>query len=320
MSKINKHWENPKNKDGVHSPSGVIELRKSVKYGLQKKYKGMAESMYRWEFPEGFEDMKVMSQNTMPEYVLMKNGQAVVFKDEPTGQFHILPYTFINGINMYGKPVEWNPMPIGWTDTLVGDRPASIERIRNLRLNAENSVILKNDLFGGNDEKYIDAMIDELVDNTLTMNQLQLIAKAPFVFNVTEDNLLSAQQFFLSMSQDKPAIFTNVLGDGVQPVLESTNAKIDPALFELFDRFECQILEYLGIECVPITKRAQQTVSEVQSNDDKIYLRRMEKLNQRQLACDRMKELWGIDVKVYSVLDERVTEEGDDDADNGRDE
>ena len=303
-SKLNKHWENPKAKNGVHSPAGVEELRRNVAYGLSKKYKGLAESMWRWEFPEGFEDMQTMSQDTMPEYVLLKNGQAVAFHDEETDQYHILPYAFVGGINMYGKPVEWHPVPIGWTDALVGDRPQSVERIRNLKLNAETRVIIKNDLFGGNDEGFIDAMVKELVDNTLTMNQLQLIAKAPFVFRVTDDTELSAKQFFLNMSQDKPAIFVNRMGESVEPVLESTQMRIDPALMELFDRFECQILEYLGIECVPITKRAQQTVSEVQSNYDKIYLRRLEKLNQRRKACERMNELWGIDVRVYSVIDE----------------
>ncbi len=95
---------------------------------------------------------------------------------------------------------------------------------------------MQNDIFAGNDYAYIESMVNELVDNTLTMNQLQLIAKAPFVFNVTEDNLLSAKNFFLAMCEDRPAIFVNSFGDKPQPVLESTQMKIDPALFELFDR------------------------------------------------------------------------------------
>ena len=171
---------------------------------------------------------------------------------------------------------------------------------------------MRNDLFGGNDETFIDAMVNELVDNTLTMNQLQLLAKSPFVFNVTEDNMLSAKNFFLAICNDKPAIFTNSLGDRPTPVIETTQVKIDPALFELFDRFECQILEYLGFPCVPITKRAQQTVSEVQSNDSKIYARRLEKWNQRQKACDRINELFGLNLRCVSVIDEDLAGSVDD--------
>jgi len=300
--RLNKSWEKAY-LDEVHSPEGVDELRKAVRFGLQKKYKGLAETMFRYEFGPRFEDMQVMSQNTVPEVFLMRNGQCVWFEDPETSQIHCLPLVMKGGVNMYGKMVRWSPVPVGWTDTVRG-RNMTMDRIRDMELDADNSVIMRNDLFGGNDEAYIDAMISELVDNTLTMNQLQLIAKAPFVFNVTEDNLLSAKNFYLAMSTDRPAIFTNALGEKPMPVLESTQMTIDPSLFELFDRFECQILEYIGFPCVPITKRAQQTVSEVDSNDEKIRVRRLEKLNQRQKAVERINELWGTDLKVVSVIDE----------------
>ena len=180
----------------------------------------------------------------------------------------------------------------------------AIDRIRDTRLDATDSVLMNNDIFAGNDYAFIESMVNELVDNILTTNQLQLIAKAPFVFNVTEDNLLSAKNFFLAMCEDRPAIFVSAYGDKPQPVLESTQMKIDPALFEIFDRFECQILEYLGFPCVPITKRAQQTVSEVQSNDGKIYTRIQEKLKQRSNACDRINAMFGTSLRCVSVIDE----------------
>ena len=321
-SKISKSWE--KTRTEVHSPDGVKELRRAVKYGLTRKYIGIAESMFRYEGLDSpmLEDMQIMSQDTVPEVLLMKNGQCVWFKDPTTDQIHCLPMTMTNAINMYGKPSSWRPVPVGWTDDLAPKmKGTAIERIMNMELDATNSVVMRNDLFGGNDADYIEAMVNELVDNTLTMNQLQLIAKAPFVFNVTEDNMLSAKNFFLAMCNDRPAIFTNAMGERPMPVIESTQMKIDPALFELFDRFECQILEYIGFPCVPITKRAQQTVSEVQSNDAKIYMRRQEKWNQRQKACDRINEMFGTSLRCVSVIDEDMdgsirdaegTEYGDD--------
>ena len=303
--KINKSWE--KERIEVHSPDGVKELRNAVRFGLQKKYKGMAESMFRYEGMDDprLQDMQIMSQDTVPEIFLLRNGQCVWFDDTVTGQVHCLPLVMDSTINMYGKPSAWYPVPVGWNDTLTPtSKDSALARIRNTRLDATNSVIMKNDLFGGNDESYIDAMINELVDNTLTMNQLQLLSKSPFVFNVSEDNMLSAKNFFLALSSDKPAIFTNSLGEKPAPVIETTQVKIDPALFELFDRFECQILEYIGFPCVPITKRAQQTVSEVQSNDSKIYARRQEKLNQRQKACERINSLFGLNIRCVSIIDE----------------
>lgn len=302
-AKINKSWE--KTRVDVHSPKGVQELRRDVKWGLMRKYMGIAESMYRYEGLDDpvFEDMNIMSRDQVPEKFLMRNGSCVWFRDKNTGQIHCLPYVADTGINMYGNPSGWYPVPVGWDDTKRGMNPA-IDRIRDTRLDATDSVLMNNDIFAGNDYAFIESMVNELVDNILTTNQLQLIAKAPFVFNVTEDNLLSAKNFFLAMCEDRPAIFVSAYGDKPQPVLESTQMKIDPALFEIFDRFECQILEYLGFPCVPITKRAQQTVSEVQSNDGKIYTRRQEKLKQRSNACDRINAMFGTSLRCVSVIDE----------------
>ena len=301
MSKINRSWERSRNE--VHSPVGVDELRKNIKYGLTRLYTGIAESMFQYDGIEDtkFQDMTVMSQDTVPEVFLFRNGQCVWF--ETAGQVHCLPLVMQGGVNIYGKMNTWHPVPVGWDETKKGQN-RTMDNIAMLELNYDNSVVMRNDLFGGSDAPYIESMVAELVDNVLTMNQLQLIAKSPFVFNVTEDNMLTAKNFFLAMCEDRPAIFTNSNGERPMPVVESTQMKIDPALFELYDRFECQILEYIGFPCVPITKRAQQSVGEVQSNDSKIFVRRMEKLNQRIKACERINNMFGTELNVVSVVDE----------------
>lgn len=293
-------WErDPKQKGSVHSPKGVAELRKNVKSGLLRFYTGIAESMWRYDFGPQFDDMRTMSSDKVPEKFLFNNGQAVIFKDPMTDQCHILPVVKDGAVNMYGEMVSWHPMPVGTAEGL--------DRIRSLNLNRENSVLMLNDIFGGNDKDYIETMVNELVDNVLTLNQLQLIAKCPFVFNVREGSELSAKNFYLALCEDKPAIFTYNMGDDYQAVTESTQVSIDPSLFELFDRFECMILEYIGFPCVPITKRAQQTVSEVQSNDAKLYARRQEKYRMRANACMRAMGVLGAYIVVHSVIDEDMS-------------
>lgn len=305
-------WEDDTRRTKVHSPEGVRELRKNVRFGLRRLYYGLAENMWRWELPEECTEMVRMSRGLVPEKYLMGNGKCVWFRLD-TGDVHCLPVTMDSaGINMYGEMTSWHPQPVGWTEMDRGKNPA-VDEIAEMKLNLENSVIMRNDLFGAGDKAYIDSMVDELVDNVLTVNQLQLMAKCPFIFHVTEDNLLTAKNFFLSMANDEPVIYTNKLGDEVKEFLESTNVKIDPALFEIFDRWECMILEYLGFPCVPITKRAQQTVSEVQSNDSKLYVRRMEKLRMRKLACEDIGRVFGVSVNVVSVIDE-IAEQAEKDA------
>lgn len=301
-SKISKSWEKTRNE--LHSPTGIEELKTNVKSGLIRFYTGIAESMWRYEFNDpAFDLMRQMSRDTVPEKFLFNNGECCWFRDPASDTVHCLPYTMdTKGINMYGYPTQWSPIPVGWDSNK--SMPVSMVRIHDLKLDDTNSVIMRNDLFGGNDKNFTEAMVNELVDNVLTLNQLQLLAKCPFVFNVTEDNLMSAKNFFLALCENKPVIFTNAMGDKVLPTVENTNFNVDPALFEIFDRFECMLLTYYGYPCVPITKRAQQTVSEVQSNDSKLYARRQEKYNQRKIACERISAILGASVSVVSVVDE----------------
>lgn len=307
-SKIPKPWEKPKGSQ-PHSPPGIENLKRSAKTGLMKFYAGIAESMWEYRGLEDapqFRDALQMSRDTIPEKFLYRNGECAVFK--VGDQLHILPVVYEGGINIYGQIARWHPVPVGWTDD-AGNYSPELAAIRNLDLGPENSVILRNDLFGQNDLAFVEAMIDELVDNILTVNQLQLLASVPYVFNVTEDNVLSAKNFFLAVAEHRSVIFTNALGEKVVPAVEATGIKIDPAIFEIYDRWECMLLEALGFDCVPITKRAQQTVSEVQSNNGKIAMKRREKLLQRQRDWARVNELFGTNVEVVSVLDEMDREE-----------
>lgn len=301
--KMKGSWEKPKG-DNLYSPAGIDDLKTAVKDGLYRLYTGIAESMWRYEYSDPrFDLMRRMSRDTVPEKFNFNNGTCCWFVDPVTDTIHCLPYvTDAKGINMYGYPISWSPIPVGWDETK--EMPTEMVRIHDLKLNDENSVIMRNDLFGASDIAYTSKMVDELVENVLTINQLQLLSKIPFVFNVDEDNLLTAKNVFLAICENRPVIFMNALGDRALPVVENTGVKIDPSLFEIFDRFECMLLSYYGFPCVPITKRAQQTVSEVQSNDSKLYARRQEKYNQRKVACERISEVLGASITVISVVDE----------------
>lgn len=311
--KISKSWD--KICDEIHSPPGIEELKKNVKSGLMKFYAGIAESMFGYrgldEEPK-FRDALQMSRDTVPEKFYYRNGQAVVF--EIGDQLHILPMVFEKGINIYGYESSWHPVPVGWSDTK--QNPEAWIQIRNLKLDASNSVVLRNDMFGQSDLPFIESMVNELVDNVLTVNQLQLLASVPYVFNVTEDNKMTAKNYFLAIAERRAVIFTNSDGERVVPAVEMTGVKIDPAIFEIYDRWECMLLENLGFPCVPITKRAQQTVSEVQSNDDKISMKRREKLLQRRRDWARVNKMFGTSVQVYSVIDEWEEKDADREGEN----
>ena len=51
--KLNPSWERSGDKSPFSMP-GIEELRQTVKYGLMKKYYGIAQSMWEWTFPDDF--------------------------------------------------------------------------------------------------------------------------------------------------------------------------------------------------------------------------------------------------------------------------
>lgn len=294
-------WEDPSNRSPFSAP-GIEELRTNVKYGLMKKYYGIAQSMWRWTFGDEFQDMQYMDRDVEPERTLFRNGEVVVFRDPRTDQCHILPLTYDGGINIYGFFNSWHPVPVGWDESKRDQYDPHIADLMAMSLNADTSVIIRNDRFGTGDQAYIDQMITELVECVLTDNQLILLSRMPIVFEITQDNLLSAKNIYLQLASGAPVTYRNLSGEKVDYVIP-TGITIDTGLFELFDRFECQILDYLGIDCVPITKRAQQTVSEVSSNADKIALRREEKKRERESACERMSKILGVKVTCECMID-----------------
>ena len=308
--------ETPRANGEVHSPAGVRELKAELKAGLSRKYIAIGERMWQWDFDERFADCMRMSYGYVPEKWLMKNGRCRVVMDPRTEQLHILPSVGQGGINIYGNFNEFRVVPVG--------TGSEVDFFRNLVLTDENSVEIRNDIFGGSDASFIEKMVDLMVDNVASINTLQLLAKSPFVFNTTEDNLLTCRNFYRELCEDRPAIFMNRDGESLD-FIEMVNAKIDPALLDLFGKWETLVLEQLGVPgSMSNSKRAQQSVDEVElfSGDDKNTIRRAEKLAMREQACERMRELWGVDVSVISLIDsvkdnrergEDVKQEGDDD-------
>lgn len=309
-------WDTPRAGGEVHSPAGVRELKTELKAGLTRKYLAIGERMWQWNLDERFSDCMRMSYGYVPEKWLMRHGRCRVVMDPRTEQLHILPCVGKGGLNIYGNFVEFSVTPLG--------TGSEVDFFRSLTLTDDNSVEIRNDVFGGSDASFIEKMVDLMVDNIASINTLQLLAKSPFVFNTTEDNLLTCKNFYRELCEDRPAIFMNRDGESLDFV-EMINSKIDPALLDLFGKWEALILEQLGVPgSMSNSKRAQQTVDEVElfSGDDKNTIRRAEKLAMREQACERMRELWGVDASVISLIDSvkdnrergEMQEKGDDES------
>lgn len=300
---INPSWDRI-DKNAIHSPDGVKELRKELKDALIRKYSGMAENLFTYSFDQfpQFEDFLLMTRDDEPEKTLMRNGQGVWF--EINGQWQFLPCVMNSEINIYGNPVGWSPVPVGYVDGVDRGKSPVRDKIRDLKLDATNSVLMKDSLYGRSDYGIIVKAVDALVDTMLTINQLTLLAKSPYIFRVGPDNILDAKNYFLMLSQDYPAIFKYNSVEELTAVTEQTGMAIDTGLFDVYRQWENILLEQLGIPGSQKTqKRAQQNNAEIELGEDMTSLRRKEKYRYRKMAIDRLNEMAGTNVEIISVID-----------------
>ncbi len=306
MSKrVDPSWERAGFADAFHSPAGIRKFKDALKDGLTRKLVGMAESMWSYNFEDfdRFSDFCVMSLDCEPEKTLMK-GSGCWFEIPGTGQWHFLPAVMEGGINLYGNFASWHPMPIGYVDGIDSGKDAVRDSIRNLHLDATNSVLMRDNLFGKSDHEFIVESVNALVDTCMTISQLTFLMKAPYIIRVPQSRINDAKQLMLAIASD--ALYILQYGDTeeMQTAVEQTGVAFDPGLFDIYRHWENQVLSQLGIPGAQVTqKRTVQTEDEIHLGDDMITLRRQEKFRVRKLAIDRLNRLAGTQVEVVSVID-----------------
>jgi hypothetical protein len=259
--------------------------------------------MFKWDLSDpALQAMQDMSQGTAPERWLYEKGQtiAVMIGDD----LHFLPAVG-EGVNMYGQPQRWRVQPDAVNgylyETLIGKTWTS-----------EDSVVVRNASDRSADMPFMTTIARQLADCDLSINQMQLLAGTPVAFAVDESNVLTARNVYMAMAERVPAVFMSPYGQDSEPKVMDLGKRLDPAVFDVWDHWMSEGLSYLGIPTVEITKRAQQTVGEIESGTDKAMARRAEKLRMREWACERARKVFGVEMSV-SLTEIGETEEVEED-------
>ena len=292
-----------RDRDKPHSIPGVESLRLTSKDAIGAMMRSVAGELFKWDLSSPrFETMREMSLDSMPERTLYDHGQAVIV--EYGDDLHILP-AVPEGVNIYGEPLSWRVQCDAASGRVYDDL---IQR----RWTSEDSVLIRNDVLGRPDRVVIDGLLAQMADCELSISQMQLLAGNPIAFYVSQDQLLTAKNMYLAMAERVPSIFVSPLAQDGKPDVLDIGKGIDPGIFDIFDHWMSDALNFLGIATTEITKRAQQTVGEIESGTDKAMARRAEKLRMREWACERAKKVFGVEMSV-SLTEIGETEEVEED-------
>lgn len=259
---------------------------------LRHQYQLLGTSVFEWE---GLDELDIPIYE--PENTLYNQGQACMLQIPGTDTYAILPVAYgSEKLDIYGRPTEWSAY-------CVGDSPIA-DKIRKLRLSyigtpgTAPSVLIWNDYTRCPTRPYIDTILAKMVNTDIALEANINAQKTPFIINCNVQNQLTAKNFMEQIQEGVQIFKSSDMEDMSVDVINLGVQFIGAELSDQYKTFENRILEYLGIENLPVEKQERMLTGEVSSNDDKTNLMFESRLLMRERACTEMNELFGLNIEV----------------------
>ena len=251
---------------------------------LINHYQMLALNRYKWEnLPKGIESRYI-------EQMLYDNGECAMF-DHPDLGLCVLRSSSRENLNIYGEPTKL---------TLTGfneHRVVMMDECVRIMNNDLALPTLPNIVY------YARRMAE--IDDIIMQNLRQ--QRVPYLFATDENNSFSMKSLYDRMYQGEPAIFI----DKEMLKGEPENIMVIPtAAPYLVDKLQIQkqemereLLTFLGINNT-LEKKERLLQDETNSNNQFIKMSSDIGFKQRQLACEQINEMFGLNVRVVETQDE----------------
>ena len=255
---------------------------------LTKYYQMLALNRYKWEnLPNGIESRYI-------EQMLYDNGECAMF-DHPDLGLCVLRSSSRENLNIYGEPTKLSLTGFNEHRTVMMD-----ECVR----------IMNNDLGLPTlpDILYYARRMAE-IDDIIMQNLRQ--QRVPYLFATDENNSFSMKALYDRMYQGEPAIFIDKEMLKGEPenimVIPTTAPYLVDKLQLQKQEMERELLTFLGINNT-LEKKERLIVDETNSNNQFIKMASDIGFKQRQLACEQMNEMFGLNVTVSETQDDFESE------------
>ena len=261
---------------------------------LTKHYQMLALNRYRWEnLPNGIESRYI-------EEMLYDNGECAMF-DHPDLGLCVLRSSSRENLNIYGEPTKLSLTGFNEHRTVMMD---DCVRIMNNDLALPS---LPNIAY------YARRMAE--IDDIIMQNLRQ--QRVPYLFATDENNSFSMKALYDRIYQGEPAIFIDKemlkgVPDNIMVIPTVAPYLVDKLQIQK-QEMERELLTFLGINNT-LEKKERLIVDETNSNNQFIKMASDIGFKQRQLACQQMNEMFGLNVRVIETQDEfeeEVTDDGE---------
>ena len=241
----------------------------------------LARSVFQWEgLPNGIDEKWI-------ERYLYHEGCCMFYKD-PNFGWMIAKTTANAPLNEYDEPTELRPV-------FTNYRGTDVHSYRNHK----ECVLIRN-----NDIMYPTAPTVELFAMRLMEIQRSIdvnvnAMKTPVLLKCSDKQRLSLKQVFEQWNGFEPVIY----GDKSLDTTEIDALKMDAPV--VFDKLQMhkkdyynEFLSFLGINNANTDKRERLVDDEVNANNEQIALSASVMLKAREVACEEINKLFGLNVSV----------------------
>lgn len=251
---------------------------------LSKHYQMLALNRYKWEnLPNGIESRYI-------EQMLYDNGECAMI-DHPNLGLCVLRSSSRENLNIYGEPTKLSLTGFNEHRTVMMDECVRIIN-NDLALPTLPNIIY-----------YARRMAE--IDDIIMQNLRQ--QRVPYLFATDENNSFSMKSLYDKMYQGEPSIFVDkdmLKGEPENIMVIPTTA---PYLVDKLQiqkqEMERELLTFLGINNT-LEKKERLIVDETNSNNQFIKMASDIGFKQRQLACEQMNQMFGLNVTVKETQDE----------------
>lgn len=289
MAKTKTKWGSNKDKRTLGG-----NINSYVKYRNQLMELGM--SMIEWNFDKIPENQRTFLNDRQIEYHEYYKGATVFFKDEELDEFLCLPV-------MLSGPYDLDDMP---------KRRMAYSKNTNYKkeLDETNSVVIYNNYLRIPSCYTVDhyaSMLSDLEESIAVNCKAQ---KTPIAILCNENERLSMQNLYEQFDGNYPFIFAQKELNVKEIKSINTGAPfVADKLYQIKMQIWNEALTYLGISNISYQKKERLVSDEVIRNMGGTIASRYTRLEIRREACEKIKDMFNVDIEVNYREDFRQTDD-----------
>lgn len=258
---------------------GESAMRNSGTYGFYlEKLTELAISMFEWKnLPKGIDPRFL-------ELTLFSDGQAVFFKDDELGDYLALQVIVNGRLNVYRIPIRRRAFAVNGYQKDLDDKNSVIIYNNYLRTNSyAMCVMYAKKLYN----------LDRIIDVNANAQ------KTPVLIRVGETQRLTAENVYKDWQGNMPVIYGDKdLDPNMLSVLRTDAPYVSDKIYQLKTQYWNEALTHLGISNLNIQKKERLVSDEVIRSQGGTIASRYSRLEARREACEKINELFGLDIDV----------------------